>query len=443
MTNALPNDFLKELLELDELDCFQNLNERRRFSRDFYDYSPVLAKKLSDCCADIAVKPYSIKAVISVVSICSQYEIPITLRGAGTGNYGQCVPLKGGVVIIMSALNSIREFDSFTGQVTVEPGCLMGDLDKYLSDKGRQLRLLPSTWKTASIGGFVSGGSGGVGSIRWGFLRDPGHLHGLEVITIGDYPQQINLDASSSEALNHAYGTNGIITALTLSTAPLVQWHEITIDCASWTDAVHLLKRCSEVAVNLFLGSLLQKEIVENIPNWSGESTGQHRLLFLVDPDGIKTLKRLAIERGASFNHLGKEGNSNGLREMTWNHTTLHMRSIDSNWTYLQMLLPLNEIEAIKIISKKWKKNILWHLESVRQQGGQRIAALPLVRWQGETELKELIDDCKNVGAIVFNPHVVTVEDGGLGVVDADQVNAKKSFDPKGILNPGKLKGWL
>jgi len=43
----------------------------------------------------------------------------------------------------------------------------------------------------------------------------------------------------------------------------------------------------------------------------------------------------------------------------------------------------------------------------------------------------------------VFNPHVITVEDGGLGVVDADQVSAKRRYDPKGVLNPGKLRGWF
>ena len=46
------------------------------------------------------------------------------------------------------------------------------------------------------------------------------------------------------------------------------------------------------------------------------------------------------------------------------------------------------------------------------------------------------------LGAIIFNPHVLTVEGGGLGVIDSDQVKAKLKFDPKGLLNPGKLEGW-
>ena len=56
--------------------------------------------------------------------------------------------------------------------------------------------------------------------------------------------------------------------------------------------------------------------------------------------------------------------------------------------------------------------------------------------------INEIIDQCRKFGAIIFNPHVLTVEEGGLGVIDADQVKAKIEYDPKGLLNPGKLKGW-
>jgi len=57
---------------------------------------------------------------------------------------------------------------------------------------------------------------------------------------------------------------------------------------------------------------------------------------------------------------------------------------------------------------------LLWHLELVKQQGSVRVAALPLVRWRGAALLEQLMDDCRAHGAVVFNPHVITVEDGGL-----------------------------
>ncbi len=438
------DELLKEIKTIQDLDVLSKPSEKKRYSQDFFEYSPVLRDQLSQCRADLVLRPLSVKAVLAVANICQKHHIPLTLRGSGTGNYGQCVPLKGGVVMLMTSLNRVKGFDPSTGTVTVEPGCLLGELNMFLLAKKRQLRLLPSTWRTASIAGFIAGGSGGIGSVRWGFLRDPGHLLGLEIVTVDENPKIIQLDATSSEGLNHAYGTNGIITSLTLATCAAVDWQEVVIDCETFENAIELLKVCTTAAVNLFLCSLLEKEVIECMPPWSGETFGGHRLLILVAPDGVTTLKRLANALGAQVNHLGSEQarNGNGLRELSWNHTTMHMRTMNSDWTYLQMLLPQPEINFIQTINKNWKESILWHLEAVMQQGVQRIAALPLVRWKGYENLDKLMKDCKDAGAIMFNPHVFTVEDGGLGVIDSDQVRAKEKYDPQGILNPGKLKGW-
>jgi FAD/FMN-containing dehydrogenase len=184
---------------------------------------------------------------------------------------------------------------------------------------------------------------------------------------------------------------------------------------------------------------------LDRLPGWSGPAKGQHRLLLLVAPDGIASLKRLAADAGADLLDLGPEdfNAGNGLRELSWNHTTLHMRASEPGWTYLQMLLPQPELPAMKALRDHWGNDLLWHLELVKQQGSVRVAALPLVRWRGAALLEQLMDDCRAHGAFVFNPHVITVEDGGLGVVDGDQVAAKQRFDPDGLMNPGKLRGWL
>ncbi len=418
--------------------------EKLKYSRDFYDYSPVLKEKLDNCLAEFVVRPQTVNAVSEIASLCCQYNQPLTIRGSGTGNYGQCVPLKGGVVMIMSDINTIRNIDSSTGIVTVESGCLLKDLSKELSRNERQLRLMPSTWRSASIGGFVSGGSGGIGSIKYGFLRDPGHLLGMEVVTIENNSRIIQLDENRSEPLNHAYGTNGIITSLTISTAPLIEWQEVIIDFSDWLEAVNMVKTLNSSAIELFLCTLLEKNIVEKLPNWYRRPSDVHRIILLASPDSISTIKRLNSESSSTVYHIGSEDESSGkgVKELTWNHTTLHMRKTDPNWTYLQMLLPEEEIPFLEKIKNVWGNNIFWHIESVKQNGKQRMAALPVVYWKNEVLLNKLINDCRENGAIIFNPHVITVEDGGLGVIDADQVDAKRFYDPMGLLNPGKLKGW-
>ena len=435
---------MEDLRQVAGLELLQKTSELQRFSRDAFDYSPVLNAQLDRCQADLVVRPLYVEAVSSLAAACFRHQVPLTLRGTGTGNYGQSVPLEGGVVMLTSALNKVRHIDRQTGTVTVEPGCPLRDLDQQLRNEGRQLRLLPSTWRSATIGGFLAGGSGGIGSIRWGFLRDPGHLLGMEIVTLEQQPRRLQLDAAEAEALNHAYGTNGIATSITLATAPAVDWHQVSFDCESWDEAVLLLQRCSRSAIPLHLATLLERPLLQHLPPWSGPAGKGHRGLLLVAPDGVTSLNRLVADAGAVMHDLGPEdlNRGNGLRELTWNHTTLHMRAVDPSWTYLQMLLPEPELPAMESLKQRWGDDLLWHIELVRQQGAQRLAALPLVRWSGEDQLDRLMNECREVGAVIFNPHVITVEDGGLGVIDGDQVAAKQRFDPAGLLNPGKLRGW-
>jgi len=435
---------IETLKKVDNLEIIEKPSDVKRLSKDFYNYSPILEQKLDGCIADLVVRPIDKNAVVKVAKICWEFSIPLTLRGAGTGNYGQAVPLFKGIVMQMNSLNKVEEFYPDTGFVKVQAGCLMGDLNNQLEKHGRELRLLPSTWKTATIGGFIAGGSGGIGSIRWGFLRDPGNLVGLEAVTINKEPKLLRFDAEESEPLNHAYGTNGIITSLLIATDIKRKWYSIVIDCEELHKAIDILKSCTISAIDLKLGAILEDDIVEQMPIWFKGKSKINKILIQSTFGGIKTVEQICKKYEVSSILLGEEDQLiNGISEVVWNHTTLHMRAKNKNWTYLQMLLPLHkEFELITSLRKKWGKKILWHIEAVSQQGVPRLAALPVLKWNDAEQLNQIIVNCKKLGAIIFNPHVITVEGGGLGVVDSDQVKAKLKFDPKGLLNPGKLEGW-
>ena len=436
---------LKTFLKgINNLELIENASDLKRLSRDFYDYSPILKQELKSCIADLVVRPKNIEGIIDVGRKCWELSIPLTIRGGGTGNYGQCVPLFKGVVMHMNYFNKIEEFCPDTGFVKVQSGCLMSDLNKELAKYGRELRLLPSTWRTATIGGFISGGSGGIGSIRWGFLRDPGNLIGLEAINLDSDPQLFKFNAEESEPLNHAYGTNGIITSLILSTDVKRDWYSLVVNCDDFDKTVEILRIFTAAAINLKLGAILEKGIVEQMPKWFKGQNICNKVLLQASLGSIHTIEIICKKYGLKLQNLGREIDLDyGISDVVWNHTTLQMRAKDKKWTYLQMLLPLgNELRLIRTMRKKYRENLLWHLEAVSQQGVPRIAALPVLKWSGENDLNQMMDDCKALGAIIFNPHVITVEGGGLGVTDADQVKAKIKYDPKGLLNPGKLEGW-
>ena len=443
MTNKIEN--LKNYLNnIPNLEVIDNYSDLKRLSKDFYNYSPVLQKKLDNCLADVVVRPKNIESLLAVSKICWDLSIPLTTRGGGTGNYGQAVPLAKGIVLQMNYFNKIEKYYPDSGFVKVQSGCLMGDLNRELKKYGRELRLFPSTWKTASIGGFIAGGSGGIGSVKWGFLRDPGNLIGLEAVNVNSNPELLKLNAEESEPLNHAYGTNGIITSLLISTDVKQDWYSIVIDCEDFQNAINIIKLCTSSAIELKLGAILEDEIVDKMPSWFKRKNLCHKLLIQSNLGGVKTIEMICKKNKLNLEHLGREDElDHGISDLVWNHTTLQMRAKDKQWTYLQMLLPLNEeFKLIKSLRDKYGKELLWHLEAVSQQGIPRLAALPLLKWNDEKQLNKIIEDCSSLGAIIFNPHVLTVEGGGLGVTDADQVKAKQNFDPKGLLNPGKLAGW-
>jgi FAD binding domain len=138
----------------------------RRRSGDFFWYSPVLNAELAGKSAEAIVTPRNEGDLLRVAAV--RHGVPITPRGSGTGNYGQAVPLAGGIVLDMSALQNIEW--QRPGIARAAAGTEMHDVDVKVRPPGFQVRMHASTKRTATIGGFVAGGSGGVGSINYGVI---------------------------------------------------------------------------------------------------------------------------------------------------------------------------------------------------------------------------------------------------------------------------------
>ena len=208
----------------------------RAKSRDFFWYSPLLKARLDHVQADFVVCPATEAEVIEVLKVCYANDVPVTVRGAGTGNYGQAMPLAGGCVIHMKNFAAVKEIHP--GRVIAEPGCIIRDLDaRTRADSGQELRMTPSTAATATIGGFIAGGSGGVGSCRWGALRDLGNIIRLRVITMEAEPRVLEFRGEELPRVSHAYGTNGIITEIEMPLAPAYDWVDLFVAFDAFPDA--------------------------------------------------------------------------------------------------------------------------------------------------------------------------------------------------------------
>ena len=199
-----------------------------QLSRDFYWYSPVLRKQLDGKLGEVVVQPLSAAEIQKILRYCYANNLPVTARGAGTGNYGQAVPLEGGVVLDLSRMDRIEEIQP-DGVAVCQPGVRLGDLENEARKAGWELRCYPSTIIKASVGGFLGGGSGGIGTVAHGGLRDFQTVRAIEVVTMEPEPRVVLHEGEAVHEILHAWGTNGIITRIWLALTPAVEWSQCVV----------------------------------------------------------------------------------------------------------------------------------------------------------------------------------------------------------------------
>jgi fructose-bisphosphate aldolase class 1 len=130
--------------------------------------------------------------------------------------------------------------------------------------------------------------------------------------------------------------------------------------------------------------------------------------------------------------------------EYTWNHTTLHALKVDKGLTYIQSGFdPSRHVQQAKALRQELGDEVLVHVEFIRtKEGAMNCSGLQLIRFSTEDRLNEIMQIHRDHGVYIANPHVFIVEDGKQGQVNPDVVATKMKFDPAGLLNPGKLRGW-
>ncbi len=445
-TTANSPDWSLFLAELNGLELITEPTQIAKLSQDYYTFSPVLQPLLADKVGELVVRPIDETEVLRIAAACVKFRVPLTVRGAGTGNYGQCVPLQGGVILDMTRMQAVKWLKP--GLACVEPGVKLAALDKQTREIGWEIRMAPSTYRTATIGGFIGGGSGGIGSITYGQLRDRGNLHAVRVVTMEDPPRVIELRGDAVQQVNHAYGTNGIITELEIPLGPAYPWAELIVTFPNVLSAARFGQALGEAdGIIKKMISVHESAIVPYFTALRSHIPDGHACaLLMVAESCLEPLADLIREFGGTttYQKTALEASKGiALGEYTWNHTTLHARSADSSLTYLQTLLPNDNFQLLEHLCQHFGDELLMHLEFLRVGGVARAAALQLVRYTTEARLNEIIGYHEDRGAFIFNPHTHILEDGGMKTVNLPQLRFKELVDPYGLLNPGKMRAWI
>ncbi|WP_299722735.1 FAD-binding oxidoreductase [uncultured Tateyamaria sp.] len=419
----------------------------KKRSRDFFWYSPILNRELKRCFGDLVARPKSPEEMAHVLAVAYAHDAPIVMRGGGTGNYGQSVPMDGGLIIDTTAMDAVIEVGD--GFVRAEAGTLMADINTSLQASGQEMAMFPSTQDIATVGGFVAGGSAGIGSIANGALRDPGNIVSLTAMSVEAQPQIRTFDGPEALQIHHAWGLNGVILDVTLRTVPRRDWVGCIVTFDTYEAAYRAglaVAQAPDIARKLL--TTVDARICTYFPKLKGHIRPEKHLLVSMIPIEDRAAFRALIEGHGGHVDLmltDTERQAAGLPhvyDFSYNHTTLQVLKADRSATYQQVGCPIPpDPDAIAALRPKLGDDAWMHHEFARVGGEIVTFDLPVIWFSTPERLAEINATYTANGFPVYDAHTWNVEGGGL---KADYVHLawKKRMDPKGLLNAAKSRFW-
>lgn len=418
--------------------------------------------------------PSSTEEVAEVMRICCEECVPVTVRGAGTGLVGGCVPLCGGLVLSTERMNSILAYDMNNLTVTIQPGVLLRDLAADALAHGLMYPPDPGE-KTSTVGGNVSTNAGGMRAVKYGVTRDyvlamTVVLPSGEVLKLGKAVCKTSSGYSLLHLMIGSEGTLGVITELTLKLIPkpimdvslLLPFEEISAAIAS-VPAIKL--------ANLEPQSIefMERDIVESSAEFTGNpvfptrvngrDVGAYILVTLVggsEAELTAKMDRLAevAERAGAFDVLVVW--TDNLKKDVWAARSAFLTAIEADSKLLDemdVVVPVDRIaEFLAFARAEAEKNGL-RLRAFGHAGDGNLHIYCCSNELEEAEFKRrcklAMDSCYKkcdefqgqvsgehaIGHAKKDYLLLSAGETAYGLMAA----IKQVFDPKGILNPGKV----
>jgi FAD/FMN-containing dehydrogenase len=409
------------------------------FLRDFSWYSPVLESALADTTVDAVVRPASTEELTACVALAARLRVPLTLRGAGTGNYGQSLPLQRGVVVDVRGVAGV--LDVVPGRISVLPGTVLADAEAAARATGQELAVMSSTYRLATASGFVSGGSGGIGACANGDLWD-GNVPAVELLTVEEQPRTVRLEGSDVHPVLHTYGTIGVLTQVELRLVPAHDYVPLVVAFRDFPALAGFAHDLVAGDLHVRLCSVHEAASAALLtPITSLYEPGEDVALLLVGAGDVPALReRVTAAGGRTVEWTVKPH----ISQFPFSHTILWARKAVPDASWLQCEYSGDRsvfLDQVAALRDRYPGVVLQHLEFAISAGRTRPrGVIPLIGLPDHEEsLEELFAFCRGIGMIVRNPHSYVVEEGGF-VGDTDRVvELKTSCDPHGLLNPGKL----
>ncbi|MFV0243524.1 MAG: FAD-binding oxidoreductase [Qingshengfaniella sp.] len=416
----------------------------RRKSMDMSGkFSPLMKEAMKGRQADLIVTARCRADLLRIASAAAVHKVPLVLRGAGTANLGQGIPLNGGAIVDTRGVN--RVIDLAPGQVTVEPGARISAIDDAARKIGWELRMHPSTKRMATIGGYIGGGHAGVGSCAWGILRDTGNIRSITVASVEEQPRIVKLEGSDVNLVHHAYGTNGIILELGLPLTHAWRWRETVAAFPS-------LVQATRFAYELYTSDGILRKLISTFdaplprmirPLAPYLRDGEAMVLTMTAMDFDRERSELVARHQGRIAVEAEEGRGPygfPIYEFSWGHARHHINHTDPDLINLIGLFPSSDpVAAILRLAERTRAIGPLQFEAKRFDGQLAFQGSPFFRYESETQLAEILSLLRQEGLQTANNQTWDLKQGGMKPITDRDLAFKRDMDPQDLLNPGKF----
>jgi len=418
---------------------------------------------------EAVVEVSSAQQVSDIMKLASRRCIPVTPRGSGTGLCGGAVAIRGGIILSLAKMDRISEFDEENFTVTLEPGVLLMTLAQESIDHGMMYPPDPGE-KSATIGGNVMTNAGGMRAIKYGVTRD--YVLGMsavlpsgEIIELGGKIVKNSSGYSIKDLLIGSEGTLAIVTEITLKLVPLPQ------EALSLLVPFNNLKQCFDAVPKILQSKtfptaveFMQRQVIEAAEKYLGlhfpDKSASVYLLLTFDGNSKHELDKvyqkaadICLQCGAKDVYIS---DTPERQESIWKARGAFLEAIKTSTTDMD--------ECDVVVPRTALAEFMMYVDTLEHKYGVRIRSfghagdgnlhiylckdtLNDAAWKQkcDTIMNTLYAASTNIGGQISGEHGIGhAKHKYLEQSLGDQVmqlmqGIKKTFDPKNILNPGKI----
>ena len=418
---------------------------------------------------EVLVRVKEVREISGVMAYACAHDIPVVVRGSGTGLVGASVALNGGIMLETLGMNRILELDEDNLTVTVEPGVLLMDLAAYVEARGLMYPPDPGE-KSATIGGNISTNAGGMRAVKYGVTRD--YVRALtlvmpdgEIVEMGGKIVKNSTGYSLMNLVIGSEGTLGVIARATLRLVPLpARSVSLLVPFDSIRDGIRAVPELIRSRASLTAIEFFERETILFAEEYLGrrfpDSASPAYLLLTVDgSDGeavereIDKVAEKCMAEGAKDAFLV---DTQERRDSVWKPRGAFLEAIKASTTEMDecdVVVPRSRVADFILYTHEVAGALGLRIPSFGHAGDGNLHiyicrdGLDEAEWM--SSLKQAFDrmyaKAAELGGQVSGEH-------GIGYAKKAYMRAacgerqlelmrgiKRAFDPKGILNPGKL----